>query len=164
MRVIDEPLLNEFRGPGVCEWCRRRVTRREPHHVYARGMGGGGRLDVRANLAALCAAFTGGDDCHDAAHAGRITKDELIAVVARREGIQPGAVRDENFRHLRAPKADRPAKPRKAKPAPKRQAGPRVAVACAACGARAKVLVADFVRGRSRCACGGLHDRLARAS
>jgi hypothetical protein len=164
MRVVDEPLLSEFRGPGTCEWCGREVVRREPHHIYARGMGGGGRLDIRANLVALCAPFSGGDDCHDAAHDGRITKDELIAVVARREGVQPGAVRDEIFRLLRAPKADAPAKARKAKPAPKRRTGPTVAVACPKCGAKAKVLVQDFIRGRSRCACGGLHDRLARAS
>jgi hypothetical protein len=162
VKVIDEQLLADFRGPGTCEWCGRQVVRREPHHIYARGMGGGGRLDVRVNLVALCAPFSGGDDCHDAAHDGRITKDDLLPVVAGREGTSPGAIRDEIFRLLRAPKGE--PKPRKAKPAPKRRTGPTVAVACPKCGAKAKALVQDFIRGRSRCACGGLHDRLARAS
>lgn len=50
----------------------------EPHHIYTVGSGGG---DIKENLIQLCA------DCHIAAHAGYARKDELIEIVAEREGM-----------------------------------------------------------------------------
>ncbi len=83
MKVIDETLLEEFRHRSRCENCgilsRGRL---DAHHIYARGMGGGGRLDVRENLIALCAL------CHRRVHDGNIKRLQLLTVVARREGLQ----------------------------------------------------------------------------
>lgn len=79
MRVIDEKLLKEFRTVGRCDWCGKHAGR-DPHHLFTRGMGSGGRLDVRINLATLCRA------CHNRVHAGQIMRADLLAIVAQREG------------------------------------------------------------------------------
>lgn len=80
MIIKDEKLLNEFRGAGRCEWCKASCRRREPHHVATRGMGGGGRLDIRINLVALCCR------CHQLHHWGQFPITcELKAIVAARE-------------------------------------------------------------------------------
>ena len=80
MIVIDEKLLASFRGPGICEWCKRYAGHRHAAHVRPRQMGGGSRLDVRINLISLCWF------CHLAQHEGREpTRADLEAVVAARE-------------------------------------------------------------------------------
>jgi hypothetical protein len=96
--IKDEPLLATFRGRR-CEWCGK--GRSEPHHVFSRGAG---RLDVRINLIALCAAFTGGDNCHASVHAGVITRSDLLAEVARREATTPEAIVAEIHRLRQLPK------------------------------------------------------------
>lgn len=84
MIVIDEALLDQFRGPGRCEFCGALVKRREAAHVLARGMGGGSRLDVRENLVALCGPWDGA--CHLKSHQGQHpTTQDLLEVVAKRE-------------------------------------------------------------------------------
>ncbi len=98
MKVIDNDLLNEFRHAGICEFCLRRVTNREPHHIIGRGMGGGRRMDVRINLISLCAEFSGGAHCHTLVHVGRIGREKLLAVVARREGLSVDALERELHR------------------------------------------------------------------
>lgn len=105
MLVIDEPLLNEFRQKGRCEWCaRKRQTC--PHHLHARGMGGGGRLDIRVNLVALC------QECHDNHHLGnRPLRCDLLAVVAAREKTTQDQILEEIWRLRRTPgKTQRPNK------------------------------------------------------
>lgn len=62
-----------------CERCDARGTKREVHHIWARGMGGGSRLDIPINLIVLC------KDCHDLAHKGEITKRELWGIATERE-------------------------------------------------------------------------------
>ena len=85
MKVIDNRLLNEFRKKKVCEFCGEFITDGcDPHHILARGQGGGGRLDVRINLIGLC-PYWQGNDCHRKAQANRIKRDVLLAIVARRE-------------------------------------------------------------------------------
>lgn len=94
MRIVSEKTLAKYRGPGRCEWCCRPVSRREAAHVFARGMGSGGRLDIDINLVALCGAFSGGLNCHHESHQGREpTTDDLLAVVAAREGTTQDAIR-----------------------------------------------------------------------
>jgi hypothetical protein len=108
MKIIDEKLLSQFRGPGVCECCRRYVTRREPHHLLCRGMGGGNRLDHPWNLIALCAAFSGGLDCHARHHNGDgASRAELLAKISRRERVEPQAIMDELRRLQRLPKGSK---------------------------------------------------------
>lgn len=79
MTITDPKTLAKFKGPGPCGYCRRMATSRDPHHIRARGMGAARRLDVAANLIALCRL------CHNAAHAGKILRCDLLALVAQRE-------------------------------------------------------------------------------
>lgn len=96
MRILNESLLRRFRGPGVCEWCKKCVRNREAHHVFTRGSG---RLDVRINIASLCAAFSGGDCCHARTHnGGTPTFDDLIGIVAAREGVKLHEIVSEVWR------------------------------------------------------------------
>lgn len=102
MRIVDEKLLDRFRTAGKCEWCGQWFGCREPHHVFARGMGSGSRLDIRINLAALCLW------CHRSHHDGnRPLRCDLLAVVAKREGLLQADVEAEIRRLIRAPKARR---------------------------------------------------------
>ncbi len=97
MRVIDNDLLDLFRGEGVCELCGRRVTRREPHHLFGRGFGGARRMDVRIGLISLCGAFSGGMDCHARVHNGKVDRSALLEVVSRREGRSVDSIEREIF-------------------------------------------------------------------
>lgn len=80
MQIRDEKLLSEFRR-GPCEWCHAPGAT-DPHHLFTRGMGGGGRLDIRLNLCRLC------HRCHMAHHYGsRPMTPDLLAIVASREVV-----------------------------------------------------------------------------
>lgn len=61
-------------------------------------MGGGGRLDVRANLISLCR------ECHNKAHAGLISRAELLLLVSIREGMTPEQITEEIWRLRRKQK------------------------------------------------------------
>ena len=98
MKIVNEKLLNEFRGPGKCGWCGRTVSNREPHHIFSRGFGGARRMDIKINLIALCAAFSGGLNCHDQFHTGQILRDDLLAIVAKRESTTQDAIEREIYR------------------------------------------------------------------
>src|SRR5581483_761225 len=107
--VIDENLLEEFRGPGPCEWCGRLCRLREPHHIFARGLGGSQRLDVRCNLVALGSSVRGGCRCHRAAHAGAIPRLQLLLVAGHREGLLASDIEAEVWRLRREAPAGPPA-------------------------------------------------------
>lgn len=65
MIVIDEKLLDTFREAKACEFCSKPTPSGcDPHHIIAKGMGGGGRVDIPDNLIALCR------ECHISHHAG----------------------------------------------------------------------------------------------
>lgn len=96
MQVISEKTLDLFRAAGACDWCKRFVQRREPHHLYRRGMGGGGRLDVQRNLAGLC------QRCHHDLHLGLITRADMLAVVAAREKCTQQDIKSEIARLRRS--------------------------------------------------------------
>jgi hypothetical protein len=79
MQIVNRLLRHTFAGWRTCEWCRR------PgfcvgHHLWRKGMGGGAWLDLRINLVSLC------PECHDEADAYKITRSDLLAIVAQREG------------------------------------------------------------------------------
>jgi hypothetical protein len=159
LKVVDLPLIGELGRAKACGWCGEAL--RHPAHVHHIHGKGAGRVDVRGNLIPLGGPWD--CNCHGMIHDGNgPTRAQLLAATAARDGSTADAIEAEVYRLRRTPKGE--PKPRKAKAAPKRRTGPTVAVACPKCGAKAKALVADFIRGRSRCACGGLHDRLARAS
>lgn len=86
MTIIDEALLARIRLLKCC-WCGRRAPS-EAAHIFAKGQGGGGRLDIGPNLVPLCR------DDHQASHDGHrpITVD-LLALVAQREQVSQKTVR-----------------------------------------------------------------------
>ncbi len=93
MIIKDETCLDRFRFAKRCEWCQRRGEV-DPHHLWCRGMGGGGRLDIPINLISLCRS------CHDETHAGRITRIDLLLIVAKREHTDQDTIKD-TIRDLR---------------------------------------------------------------
>lgn len=74
MSVHNEALLDQFRGPGPCERCRRVFPRLEPHHLLTRGAG---QADIPCNLAALC------HWCHRSV----ATSSKVRRAVCSREGV-----------------------------------------------------------------------------
>lgn len=80
MEILNPELLAWFRRKPQCEICRcfRPVV---PHHVYRKGMGGGGQLDVPENLLAVCSF------CHDMIHDGHVPYEFQLARLAEREGF-----------------------------------------------------------------------------
>jgi hypothetical protein len=100
MRVTHPELLDEFRGQR-CEWCQKPRTMSDAAHLWAKGHGGGGRLDVRVNLIALCRV------CHRTSH-DRPCHADLLLIVAQREGVlQPDI---EEVIHLLRRLSKRPTK------------------------------------------------------
>lgn len=97
VKVIDEALLDEFRRPGLCEWCGKHGPR-EPHHVFSKGMGGHQRFDIRINLISLCRG------CHQRFHDGGLRRSDLLQVVADREKTTTLLIEDEIYRLRREQK------------------------------------------------------------
>jgi hypothetical protein len=88
--VTSEETLALFRGPGPCELCRRWCRFREPHHIFARGQGGGARLDIPENLLALGGPWECG--CHTRAQLYVVPRAAQLAVAARREATTVEAI------------------------------------------------------------------------
>lgn len=79
MKVINVDLMIEMHEEiSACEVCGV-GGKLEVHHIFARGMGGGGRLDIPWNLIILCV------DCHCKAQAGAIERRLLLGMAAERE-------------------------------------------------------------------------------
>lgn len=94
MKILDEALLDEFRAAPWCEWCGRPSPGRlDPHHVWAKGMGGGGQLDHRWNLFSMCRL------CHDRAgnpaSKNGIPRWKILILIAIRERTTPEAIEAE---------------------------------------------------------------------
>lgn len=85
-RKRDYKTIKAMRKP-YCERCGRAASI-EPHHVFTVGSGG---KDIAENLVQLCT------DCHIAAHAGGIEREELLGIIAEREGVDA----DEAYRRNR---------------------------------------------------------------
>lgn len=100
MRREDEHLLRYFRTKQ-CEKCGRTCGgAAQPHHVKPRGHGSGSRLDVAANLIALCW------ECHESLQeGGRKAQIECWTIIAAREGLSSWRVCEAAVhRLLRSPK------------------------------------------------------------
>lgn len=79
MTIRDEKLLAIVRQETCC-WCGS-LPPNDPHHIYAKGMGGGSRLDTTENVVPLCR------DCHQKHHNGNEpTRADLIHENAKRLG------------------------------------------------------------------------------
>lgn len=100
MTIIDDECLAEFRSRGQCELCGRRVYPLDPHHAFIkRGIGGGSRLDVPENLAALDRL------CHGKAEHSTEFNEQVQAVVAKRVGASADDIRTWLQHVLRTDKA-----------------------------------------------------------
>lgn len=75
-RIKDRKMIKAMRK-DYCERCGA-YANIEPHHVFSVGSGG---CDIAVNLVQLCT------NCHIGAHDGHIEQDELLAIVAEREGM-----------------------------------------------------------------------------
>lgn len=85
VKIVSEATLDLFRTAGNCSWCGRYCQKREPHHLWPRGHGGGFRLDVRINLIALGSGSLFYCSCHGMVHSGEIARHDLLVLVANRE-------------------------------------------------------------------------------
>jgi hypothetical protein len=86
MRIPRPEILKLFRGPGRCEACGKSCRIREAAHLFAKGMGGGGRKDIRINLVSLGSTPGFECQCHTNSHNGKEpTLDTLLGIVAERE-------------------------------------------------------------------------------
>lgn len=104
MRVLNPELLKAFRTPGFCEFCKRWCDVREGHHLWPKGFGGGGQMDVPCNLIALGSTLCFQCPCHTEIHAGNIQRNDLLLIVARRERCLQGDIEAEVHRIRRLPK------------------------------------------------------------
>lgn len=94
MKIVDDALLLDFRLTFRCEVCKK-ARDVDPHHVFSRGSG---RLDIAINLISLCRG------CHNLTHAGKVKREQILAIVARREGWTPEDIEIEIWRLRRLPK------------------------------------------------------------
>ena len=85
MIVRNEQLLDSFRAKGRCENCGI-IGPVEPHHVFTKGIGGSGQVDIPENLIGLCRL------CHSRFHNGRIPRGQFITIIARRQRRTPDEV------------------------------------------------------------------------
>lgn len=88
MKIINKPLLRSYHSKGTCELCGKVCQKCEPHHIVARGMGGGRRLDVRCNLIRVGSSRHFQCQCHSLID----TKEgyrRCLEVSAKREGCKP---------------------------------------------------------------------------
>lgn len=76
-RLKDRKAIEAARKQ-YCEVCGRWDMAMQVHHIACKGSGG---PDHSYNLITVCVA------CHTLAHSGRIARDTLWRIVARREGI-----------------------------------------------------------------------------
>lgn len=112
VKIPRPKLLKQFQGPGYCELCGLYAAVREPHHLWRKGHGGGGTLDIRINLISLggsCLLPSGRRRfscfCHDRIHNGKIAPAHVLAIVAAREGTTPETITEvmDLFRRLIRP-------------------------------------------------------------
>lgn len=89
-RIVDKKLLENMKEIENCELCGSEKCV-ENAHIVSRGAGG---PDIRENVVRLCGPARYGMGCHGAQHCEAISKDELFAVVARREGKTVDEIKD----------------------------------------------------------------------
>lgn len=103
MKIVNVALLKRFRTAGHCELCGVWCKVREPHHAFTRGAG---QLDVPFNLIAVGSTRKSECRCHarvDGRDSPAIPFDEVLAVIAKREGVTPEWIESEVWRLRRLP-------------------------------------------------------------
>jgi len=103
MRIVDNELLAEFRAAPRCEYCQCPTPDGcDPAHVFSRGAG---RLDIRLNIVSLCWRCHRVNN-HNATSVNglRPNRDDLLLIVALREGLRVEDIVDEIYRLRKLPK------------------------------------------------------------
>jgi hypothetical protein len=95
-KARNKKVIEEIRNEGDdCEYCGGQCGLIiEVCHIVRKGPGG---PDIRENLLRMGGPAGMGIGCHGADHRGEIQQEELLAIVAEREGITP----DECYRRIR---------------------------------------------------------------
>ncbi len=101
----NERLLDEFRGPGLCEVCGVWCSVRDAAHAFERGVNSWKRIDLRWNLISLGTmvpwlAGPGLCLCHSRYHNGKLSRGRILEVIAAREGLTVQWIIDEHSRLL----------------------------------------------------------------
>lgn len=110
MRIEDEAVLREMRGPGCCEWCGAYGPHREAAHILASGLGGGHRLDIPLNLVSLgiggWVGYAAVCVCHNDSHNGkRPTTEDLLTISGKKVGATGEEVKAVLWMLKRLPKS-----------------------------------------------------------
>lgn len=101
--VINERLLDTFRGPGCCEMCGIWCLGRDAAHAFERGVNSWKRIDLPWNLISLGTMFPGPVRpcrCHALYHAGRLKRGRFLEVIAKRENVTVQWIIAEHTRML----------------------------------------------------------------
>lgn len=91
--IRNQSLLRSCRTAGPCALCGKQCKKRESHHIFARGLGGGNTLDIKINL--LAVGSTRHRECH--CHSLVDTKEgriRCIRIVAEREKCLPQQIEE----------------------------------------------------------------------
>ena len=96
MKVVDELYL-EYVRQQPCSLCAAPPPS-QPHHLQARGMGGGSRLDVALGVLPLCVF------CHQKVHNGNIHRRTLWELIDHKHGLEPGTAQVAVWKLLRREK------------------------------------------------------------
>lgn len=94
MILIDERVLKAARAEKRCAICGKRKLV-QAMHIMSKGAG---RVDIPGNVLPGCV------DDHRREHDGNITKDALLMIAGRREGVDPEVIRDTVNLFRRIPK------------------------------------------------------------
>lgn len=81
-RVVDKKGMAKVKAIESCENCGSKNCL-EVAHIVSKGARG---PDIKENAVKLCGPAAFGAGCHGANHKGNITKEQLFAIVAKREG------------------------------------------------------------------------------
>lgn len=101
MRILNDDLLLEGRSPGKCELCRKHCRERAYHHVVARGLGSGRRLDLSINL--LCLGMYPYCICHTLIDC-KEGYQRCLAALSKREKASTDAIERAIWFILRLPR------------------------------------------------------------
>jgi len=83
----DRKLLDSIKEKmGCCELCGSTFAL-EAAHIEAKGMGGCNGPDIPENITVLCGPSRFQQGCHGLNHKGKISKDQLYKLAAKRQGI-----------------------------------------------------------------------------
>lgn len=94
MMLIDERLLRMIRAEKRCACCGK-PGMVQAAHIMSKGAG---RVDIRGNILPMRL------ECHRQEHDGNKSKDELLVISGRREGVDPEIIRDTVNLFRRIPK------------------------------------------------------------